>query len=71
MDDVWSDPQAITGEPFVPFSHRKSSLMSMRLLARLKEWESNGTGKIAHKSAMMSFLLLCVADISITVELKP
>ncbi|KAI9571645.1 GMC oxidoreductase-domain-containing protein [Boletus coccyginus] len=42
MNDVWSDPQAIAA----------------RLSARLKEWEDNGTGKIADTSATMFILLL-------------
>ena len=45
--------------------------MTTRLSARLKEWEDNGTGKIAHTSATMFILLLWVADIFITVESKP
>ena len=62
MDDVWSDPQAITGEWFIPFRHTMPCVTSTRLSAWLREWEGNGTGKIAHKSATMFISFLWVAE---------
>jgi alcohol oxidase len=41
-------------------------VMSTRLSARLQEWESSGTGKIAHKSATMFIPLLWLLNILIS-----
>ena len=62
MDDVWSDPQAITGERFIPLSHTMPCVMSTHLPARLQEWEGNGTGKIAHMSVTMVIPLLWITE---------
>ena len=62
MDDVWSDPQAITGESSNQFSHTKLCVMSSQSLVRAKEWEENGTGKIAHRPATTFLLLSWVAE---------
>ena len=58
MDDVWSNPKAIAGEWFVRLDHTKPT----RPPERLQEWEGNGTGKIAHKSASVVLLILCLTE---------
>ena len=76
MNDVWSDPQAITGEWFIPLSYTIHYVTSTRLSARLQEWEGNGTGKIAHKSATMfvssyGLLSIFISGIEAIMKVRP